>query len=89
MYGDLDDIELLQDVEQTFEIRIADDEAQTMLTMGQLETLVRAKVASKTGFDPVWALLDRIARDHSGHKGMIDRETTFFEDIARERQKNG
>ncbi|MGR3515024.1 MAG: acyl carrier protein [Paracoccaceae bacterium] len=87
--GDLDDVELVIDVEKTFGVKLNDAEAQSVRTLGDLEALVRTKLTD-VAFDPIWALLERIARDHSGSKNPIDRETTFFAQHARPREaQNG
>jgi hypothetical protein len=87
--GDLDDIEVVEDVEKTFGIKISDAEAGKTFTIGELEALVRSKFKEDDQDDALWKLLCRIARDHSGHKGLIDRETTFFAEHAKTRKSNG
>jgi hypothetical protein len=87
--GDMDDIELIEEIERTFGIEISDDEAEMAVTVGELEKLVRSKSNKNTKEDALWELLCRIVSDHSGHKGAIDRATTFFAENAKERQRNG
>lgn len=83
--GDLDDVGLLMDVEETFGIKLTEVEAQNARTMGDLERLV-VKRLKRSGIDPAWALLQRIVRDHSGSKDGINRETTFFAKYAKPRE---
>ncbi|UWQ14915.1 hypothetical protein K3556_03200 [Aliiroseovarius sp. M344] len=78
LYGDLDEVEILIAIEDAFGIQVSDDEAQTMITMGDLETVVRQKLEGHPEFDPIWALLVTIAEHHSGSKATINRETTFL-----------
>lgn len=42
--GDLDDVELIQDVEAAFSIRLADDEIRRCSTVGQLFELIEARL---------------------------------------------
>jgi acyl carrier protein len=82
---DLSSVEILENIEQIFEIKIKDPEAEKTTTMGELEKLVREKLRPDTGVDPIWALLCEIARAHSRTRDPIDRETTFFVSNANER----
>ena len=82
---DLDDVEMLMAIEEAFGIEIKDREAETLTTMGDLYELVSQKLNSKKEFDPVWLLLCQIARDYSGSRDPIDKQTTFFPKFAEER----
>lgn len=82
---DLGDTELLEAIEEIFDIRIEDHEAEELLSVGQLYDLVRTKIANRKGFDPVWALTVKIVREQSGSRDPIDRETTFFPMHAQKR----
>ena len=42
--GDLDDVELIQDVEAAFGVRLADDEIERCSTVGQLFELIKARL---------------------------------------------
>jgi hypothetical protein len=85
----MDDVELVEDVEQVFGIKLTEIEAKQTTTIGELEQLIRSKLSENGQDDSLWKLLCRIVRDHSGHKGPIDRETTFFAEDAKERMSNG
>lgn len=89
MVGNMDDVELLIDVERTFGITITDEVAQSTITVGDLEKAVVAELAKNPAPDLLWALILRIVRNHSGHKGHIDRETTFFAERAKRRNPDG
>lgn len=82
---DLDDVEVLMAIEEVFGIEIVDSEAETLVSMGDLYELVINKLKLKTNFDPVWALVCQIAREHSGSRDPIDKQTTFFPKFAKER----
>ena len=86
---DLDDVEFVMAVEEAFGVRFKDDETIKLITMADMEKLVRLKLEKKSDFDPVWTVLCSIARRQTGHKGPIDRETTFFAKFANERKTNG
>ena len=87
--GDMDDVEILEDIEKTFGIKFLEFEAKNTITVGDLEGLVRSKFLENNKDDALWKLVCRIVRYYSGHKGPIDRETTFFADDAKARMKNG
>ncbi|AML53802.1 hypothetical protein RC74_21345 (plasmid) [Falsihalocynthiibacter arcticus] len=72
-------------VEDILGVDIKDGEAEKLVTMGDLYELVGEKLNSKTDFDPVWALVCQIAREHSGSRDPIDKKTTFFPKFAEER----
>lgn len=82
---DLDDVEMLMAIEEVFGIEIKDREAETLTTMGDLYELVSQKLKPKTEFDPVWSLVCQIAREYSGSRDPIDKQTTFFPKFAEER----
>ena len=89
LVGDMDDVELLQAIEQVFDIEIEGDEVRELYTVGQLYDLVKTKLEGKPNFDPVWALTEEIVREHSGSREVIDRETTFFAKHASKRSSHG
>ena len=74
----MDDVELLEEIEKTFSIEITDAEAKHMISVGDLETLIGSKINDDTSGEVRWDLICRIVRLQSGHKGPIDRNTTFF-----------
>lgn len=82
---ELGDVELLMDIEETFGIKIDEEEAEKLVTVGQLHDLVSKQLKNQADFDPVWALVCKIAREHSGTPDHIDKETTFFPDKAKAR----
>jgi acyl carrier protein len=82
---DLDDVEMLMAIEEVFGIEVEDSEAETLISMGDLYELLINKLKLKTNFDPVWALVCQIAREHSGSRDPIDKQTTFFPKFAKER----
>lgn len=87
---DLDDVEFIMAIEEIFGVKFSDNETIKLITMGDLERLVRAKLAAKSDADRVWTILCRAARDFTNYKGPIDRETTFFAKLAKERtETNG
>lgn len=83
---DLDDVEMLMAIEETFGIKIEDEEAEKLVTLGDLYDLVAKKLEHKTDFDPIWALVCQISREHSGSRDPIDKKTTFFPKFAEERK---
>lgn len=83
---DLDDVEMLMAIEETFGIKIEDEEAEKLVTVGDLYDLAKMKLEDKSDFDPIWALVCQIAREHSGSRDPIDRKTTFFPKFAEERE---
>ncbi len=82
---DLDDVEMLMSIEEIFGIEIKKSEAEKLITMGDLYALVSNKLKLKTNFDPVWSLVCQIAREHSGSRDPIDKQTTFFPKFAKVR----
>lgn len=83
---DLDDIEMLMAIEETFGIKIEDEEAKKLVTVGDLYDLVKMKLEDKSNFDPIWALVCQISREYSGSRDPIDKKTTFFPKFAEERE---
>ena len=83
---DLDDVEMLMAIEETFGIKIEDEEAEKLVTLGDLYDLVAKKLEHKTDFDPIWALVCQISREHSGSRDPIDKKTTFSPKFAEERK---
>ena len=83
---DLDDVEMLMAIEETFGIKIEDEEAEKLVTVGNLYHLVTKKLEHKTEFDPIWALVCQISREHSGSRDPIDKNTTFFPKFAEQRE---
>lgn len=85
LYGDLDDVEIVLDIEDTFGITLSDDEVCSVRSVGDMERLIRRKLEDRSDFDAVWALLEYIARIHSGSRDSIDRDTTFYAQDAKPR----
>ena len=85
MYGDLDEVELIMDVEETFGVKFESPELTNALTVGEVENLVRSKIEGRK-LDLVWMLLERISRDHSRSRHGIDRNTTFLRKFAQPRE---
>jgi len=83
---DLDDVEMLEAIEETFGFEIKDSEAEKLMTVGELYELVNKRVKQKSDFDPIWALVSQIVREHSGSRDPIDKNTTFFPKFAKERE---
>lgn len=86
LVGDMDDVDILEAIEEAFGIKIGDEEAEKLESVGNLCNLVKAKVRSNSDFDPIWELVCQIVREQSGTRGAIDKETTFFSEHAKERQ---
>jgi hypothetical protein len=89
LVGDNDDTEILREAESLFDIKITDEEAEAIVTIGEFERLIASKISQETKDDLAWRLICRIVRDTSGHRGIIDRNTTFFATDAEARLKNG
>jgi hypothetical protein len=85
LHGDGDDIDLLEDIEEVFRIRIEDHEAEQFVSVGQLYELAKSKSASNPDFDPIWELVCRIVRENSGSRDAIDSNTTFLAKFAEKR----
>ncbi|MBN7785446.1 hypothetical protein JYP51_10965 [Ponticoccus gilvus] len=75
---DLGSVELLLALERSFGITLTEKEAAELVTMGQLENLVRQKLEERPDFDPIWAMLAGLAAAYGSAHHPIDRDTTFF-----------
>ncbi|MEO0666514.1 MAG: hypothetical protein AAFZ99_01245 [Pseudomonadota bacterium] len=64
MMGDGDDVEYLEDIERTFDISIAAQEAEQIQTIGDLHRLILSKTPRWSG-DEVWASITRMASEHT------------------------
>lgn len=82
---DLESNEMLLDVARSFSISLHEEETALIVSVGDLETLVRAKLEDRSDRDLVWVLVERIVRDHSRTSDAIDRDTTFFQEDAKPR----
>ncbi len=87
LFGNLDEVEILQDIETTFGIRFSDSEAEALLTVGDLEAAIREKLMERPDFDPVWALVEYISRTHSNSRHDINQDTTFFAHDPKTRER--
>jgi len=85
---DLGDVEMLQDIESTFNFEITDKEALNLVTVGQLYELVQQNIMEDKELDPVWELVKNIVQTHSGTDDPIDQNTTFFPKFAKPRTQN-
>ena len=86
LVGDGDDVDLLEAIERAFDLKLTDDEASDLETIGDLYHLVKAKVKSNPDFDPVWELVCQIVRENSLTRDPIDNDTTFFSKDAKKRE---
>ncbi|WP_131814571.1 hypothetical protein [Cognatishimia maritima] len=86
LVGDGDDVDLLEAIERAFDLKLTDDEASDLETIGEPYDLVKAKAKSNPDFDPVWELVCQIVRENSMTRDPIDRDTTFFPEHAQERK---
>lgn len=77
-------VEIVQAVEEAFDVTISDTEAEAVRTVGDLHTLVLSKLGD-TGSAGEFAKLERIVRDHTGTKDPIDEETSFLAEYAKRR----
>lgn len=75
---DLGSVELVLALERGCGITFTEKEAAALVTMGQLESLVRQKLEGRPDFDPIWAMLAGLAAAHGSARLPIDRDTTFF-----------
>jgi len=83
---DLDDVDLLLAVEDTFQIHINDCEAEDLVSVGDLYKLVKSKMPSDNSVDPAWELVVTLVRYYSGSQSPINQETTFFPKFAKPRK---
>ncbi|MEM6466105.1 MAG: hypothetical protein AAF679_06335 [Pseudomonadota bacterium] len=86
---DLDDIEMLMSIEETFGVKFEDSEKEKITTVGDVYDLVSQKLVPNADFDPNWELVCWIVRLHSGSSDPIDRATTFFPELAQKRDTGG
>ncbi|HEV2507691.1 MAG TPA: hypothetical protein VGV39_31785 [Mesorhizobium sp.] len=83
LWGDGDEVEMVEAIEQAFSIRFEKAEAEQLVTMGQLFDLVKAKIG-KLGAETIagavlWTELVKHARDAGADpRRTVDRNTTFF-----------
>ncbi len=82
----LDSVELVIDIEEKFQIRISDDEAESIQTAGDLFHIVRLKLAaSGRDYDPggTWDRVVRIIHDNIGAPlDKIRPESRLVEDLG-------
>jgi len=84
LYGDGDDVAIIQDIERGFAIKITDEEAEAIRNFGDLFDTVLAKIDEENRLDDiiVWQKLeDIVKRQLSGRyaeKIKVDRKTSFF-----------
>lgn len=81
----MDGGEMLQSIERTFKIRITDDEAKSIVSVGDLYNIVKQKMPSDGSVDPLWVLIVDFVRNASGSSNKIDQDTTFFPEDAEKR----
>lgn len=81
----MDGIELVDAVEEFFGIKITDNEAESVITVGQLYDLVKGKPSSKPDLELGWETFLRFIRSQSDSKDDIDQDTTFFAEDAKPR----
>jgi len=84
--GDGDEVDLLEDVERNFSIRFQQKDVEELVSMGDLEALVALKRGRYPASGEDWERLGRIAREHLGNPGRIDRKTTLFVKFAQPRE---
>ena len=86
LHGDLDDVELLQEIEELFKIKISDEEAAEVVTVGQLYDLVKAKFTGTPNVDPIWEMVRLCVTQYGEPRLMrVNKSTTFFAKDAKER----
>ncbi|MCG7508333.1 hypothetical protein [Mesorhizobium retamae] len=83
LWGDGDEIEMIEAVERAFAIRFENAEAEQLVTMGQLFDLVKSKIGNQGAEaitdDALWSELVKHARDAGADpRRAVDRNTTFF-----------
>jgi hypothetical protein len=78
MFGDLDDVELLQEVEKSYGINFSDQEAEKMRTVGDFYQLAVAK-AGVQGGEITWTEFARILASYGTVSAEdIDPGMEFF-----------
>lgn len=84
LFGDLDEVELVKEVERAFGVSFGGSELESLATVGDMEVLLRNKIAMQGQIDLVWPLLKLIVENYSRPRGRgINRESTFFAVQAR------
>lgn len=86
---DLDDVEMLMAVEDAFDFKMTTEDGAKLKTIGDLYDLVKHKMPKDETVDPVWTLIEKIARDYSGSRDPIDQDTTFYAKFAKPRAPTG
>ncbi len=87
LYGDMDDVELLIEIEELFGIKISDEEAESTMTAGQLSELVKSKFKESEHFDPIWEIVRLCIAQYGEQRNMrVNKSTTFFAEDAKERR---
>ena len=64
MVGDGDEVELLEDIERAFSVRFTDDEAEAIVTLGDLHEAIMTKT-DRWSSGEVWAATTRLAAQHT------------------------
>ncbi|WP_395541233.1 hypothetical protein [Neotabrizicola sp. sgz301269] len=81
LYGDLDDVECLEDVERQFSVRFTDEEAEAVTTVG---SFYQALLAKRPDLDqePAWNELAQILALHGEvPASQITPEMEFFRHV--------
>jgi hypothetical protein len=83
LWGDGDEIQMIEAIERAFAIRFEDAEAEQLVTMGQLFDLMKSKLgkqgAEVISNDALWTELVKHAREAGADpRRAVDRNTTFF-----------
>jgi len=78
IWGDLDDVELVIELEKHFEIKIADEESEATQTLGQMQDLLVAK-RPDLNEQIIWRDLCRITSEiGNGKADEYTRDTMFL-----------
>ncbi len=86
LYGDLDDVRLLEDLEQKFEIEISDEKATAISNVGDLFECISGELTKK-GAKLSWQEFIKVLEPHSCIPiSQIQRETEFFRYISRRKK---
>lgn len=84
LYGDGDDVAIIEEIERRFAVQITDEEAKAILTFGDLLDTVISKISMDKGADDnkLWEDIEGIIkRQLSGRYGeniKVNRKTSFF-----------
>ncbi|PLP57920.1 hypothetical protein CYK37_17010 [Mesorhizobium loti] len=83
LWGDGDEIEMIEAIERAYAISFEKVEAEQLTTMGQLFDLVKSKIgrggAAAVADDALWTGLLKYAHDAGADpRRAVDRNTTFF-----------